>query len=54
MGQSVSVVNDERGRSQIVNARDIRNLRRQIGMVFQNFNLWPHLSVLSNVTEALV
>ncbi|MBB3354562.1 octopine/nopaline transport system ATP-binding protein [Rhizobium sp. BK049] len=54
MGQSVSVVNEERGGSQIVNARDIRNLRRQIGMVFQNFNLWPHLSVLSNVTEALV
>lgn len=54
MGQSVSVVNDERGRSQIVNGRDIRNLRRHIGMVFQNFNLWPHLSVLSNVTEALV
>lgn len=54
MGQSVSVVNDQRGRSQIVNGRDIRNLRRQIGMVFQNFNLWPHLSVLANVTEAVV
>lgn len=28
------------------------NLRRQIGMVFQSFNLWPHFSVLENVIEA--
>jgi ABC-type polar amino acid transport system ATPase subunit len=27
-------------------------LRARIGMVFQSFNLWPHMSVLANVTEA--
>ena len=29
-------------------------LRNQIGMVFQNYNLWPHMSVLENVIEAPV
>ena len=27
-------------------------LRSQVGMVFQNYNLWPHKTVLENVTEA--
>ena len=32
--------------------RRIRRKRPQIGMVFQNFNLWPHLTVLGNLMEA--
>jgi polar amino acid transport system ATP-binding protein len=32
---------------------DINAMRRQIGMVFQSFNLYPHLSALSNVSLAL-
>lgn len=34
------------------NQNDVKKLRGQIGMVFQNFNLFPHLSVLENITEA--
>jgi polar amino acid transport system ATP-binding protein len=32
---------------------DVRKMRESLGMVFQQFNLWPHLTVLDNVTEAL-
>lgn len=32
---------------------DINKMRQRIGMVFQSFNLYPHLSALSNVTLAL-
>ena len=30
----------------------IRNVRLKLGMVFQQFNLFPHMTVLQNVTEA--
>ena len=29
-----------------------RTVRSDIGMVFQHFNLWPHMSVLQNLVEA--
>lgn len=32
--------------------RQINRLRSEIGFVFQNFNLWPHMSVLDNIIEA--
>ena len=32
--------------------RQINRLRSQIGFVFQNFTLWPHMSVLDNIIEA--
>lgn len=36
-----------------INARETAAARRQTGMVFQSFNLFPHLTVLSNCTLAL-
>jgi octopine/nopaline transport system ATP-binding protein len=33
---------------------EINRMRRDLGMVFQQFNLWPHMTVLGNVIEAPV
>jgi ABC-type histidine transport system ATPase subunit len=35
-------------------SKDIYKIRSEIGMVFQLFNLWPHKTVLGNVTEGLI
>jgi polar amino acid transport system ATP-binding protein len=32
--------------------KDLNALRREIGIVFQQYNLFPHLSVLANIIEA--
>ncbi|MER8412664.1 MULTISPECIES: amino acid ABC transporter ATP-binding protein [unclassified Mesorhizobium] len=37
-----------------VPARDIQRLRLQTGMVFQNFQLFPHRTAIENVMEGLV
>ncbi|OPZ81716.1 MAG: Glutamine transport ATP-binding protein GlnQ [bacterium ADurb.Bin429] len=34
--------------------RQLNLLRRRVGMVFQHFNLFPHMTVLRNITEAPV
>ncbi len=31
---------------------DIRHIREEVGMVFQSFNLFPHITVLDNITLA--
>ncbi|MCQ4321537.1 ABC transporter ATP-binding protein [Stutzerimonas stutzeri] len=33
-------------------AKQINQMRSKLGFVFQNFNLWPHMSVLDNIIEA--
>jgi ABC-type histidine transport system ATPase subunit len=42
------------GRMSRSDAAQLVRMRAQLGMVFQQFNLWPHLTVLGNVIEALI
>ncbi|TDV34409.1 amino acid ABC transporter ATP-binding protein (PAAT family) [Paraburkholderia caballeronis] len=42
------------GRRVRATAGEINRVRRNVGMVFQQFNLWPHMSALANVKEALL
>ncbi len=43
---------EEKGRIVEDSERNIARMRAQIGMVFQRFNLFPHLTALENVIEA--
>ncbi|MBD8066696.1 amino acid ABC transporter ATP-binding protein [Devosia sp. PTR5] len=42
----------EGARRQIADEAQIRHIRSELGMVFQSFNLWAHLTILQNVMEA--
>ncbi|HEX9168417.1 MAG TPA: amino acid ABC transporter ATP-binding protein [Roseiarcus sp.] len=44
---------DANGTRRPMSARNLRDMRREIGMVFQHFNLWPHMTALGNVAEPL-
>ena len=40
------------GRKNKISGEHLRQLRTQIGMVFQSYNLWPHKTVMENVMHA--
>ena len=42
------------GGASAADPRQIEHIRARVGMVFQNFNLWPHMTVLENIIEAPV
>ncbi|MBI2470652.1 MAG: amino acid ABC transporter ATP-binding protein [Planctomycetes bacterium] len=50
-GQKLYGINEQNyDKAQINQA--LKNIRRKVGMVFQQFNLFPHMTVLHNITEA--
>ncbi len=50
-GEEIRLVGNAHGRRPADEAQ-IRRIRSELGMVFQQFNLWSHLSILENVMEA--
>ena len=49
---NVMGVREKRGRMVPLRDHEVARQRRELGMVFQNFNLFPHLSVIDNITVA--
>lgn len=47
-------ISADNGRKYTPDSKIVLELRRKIGMVFQSFNLWDHMTVLENVIEAPV
>ena len=43
---------NESGAAQYVDKKKLHSIRNDFGLVFQNFNLFPHFSVLKNVIDA--
>lgn len=43
-----------KGKLVTANEKHLHRMRSSIGMVFQHFNLFPHMTILRNVMEALV
>ena len=44
--------NNEQGVSVYADKQQLKKIRSRFGLVFQNFNLFPHYSVLKNLTDA--
>ncbi len=45
---------ERRGKLVLANEKHLRKMRNKLGMVFQQFNLFPHMTALRNITEAPV
>ncbi|MDH2927506.1 arginine ABC transporter ATP-binding protein ArtP [Lonepinella koalarum] len=48
----LNIANNQFDLSQKSDPKQILQLRKNVGMVFQQYNLWPHFTVLENLIEA--
>ncbi|MDB5601230.1 MAG: ABC-type polar amino acid transport system, ATPase component [Xanthobacteraceae bacterium] len=53
-GRPIGLIHSTGGIRRRMSERDLNKLRREIGIVFQQYNLFPHLTVLANIIEAPV
>ncbi len=52
--EDIMVSTNEKGIAAYANKATLNRIRSRFGLVFQNFNLFPHFSALRNITEAPV
>ena len=50
--ERIQMTFDRRGQRGPADQRQVDRIRTRLGMVFQRFNLWSHLTVLQNIIEA--
>jgi ABC-type histidine transport system ATPase subunit len=53
-GEIIRMVRNRRGQPVPADRRQVERIRARLGMVFQSFNLWAHMTVLQNLIEAPV
>ncbi|MDQ0419847.1 polar amino acid transport system ATP-binding protein [Peteryoungia aggregata LMG 23059] len=50
-GETIALKKDGHGGLMPADRNQIQRIRSRLGMVFQNFNLWQHMTVIENVIE---
>jgi len=51
-GEALKLKAARNGELVAADGKQINRMRSEIGFVFQNFNLWPHMTILDNIIEA--
>ena len=51
-GEALALKRSRSGDLDASNHKQLTLMRERLGFVFQNFNLWPHMTILENVIEA--
>ncbi len=53
-GKRLPLSEPKHGVRKVTSEKELRAIRTSLGMVFQSFNLWSHLTVIQNIMEAPV
>lgn len=51
-GEELKLKKAKSGELIAADGKQINRMRSELGFVFQNFNLWPHMTILDNIIEA--
>lgn len=51
-GEQLKLKRDKQGDLIAADGKQLNRIRSELGFVFQNFNLWPHMTILDNIIEA--